>query len=222
MVRFLRSGKDRADLWLAQDGKCNKCGADLNRGWHADHIIPFKVSQTTKKEEMQALCPKCNLKKGSKVDYEKVSLVKFSSLDKARVGQIGGINCIIDKNQRGETPSAIEVATGVGKTDVIRTCCVELVDQGICCANLVVVPNTVLVDQMNNINKIKEWLDRFSVNAKKPIHFDRLDKFHINLFENGEYWIAMSCQMFCMNAEQLASFAQKMQKKTGLPMAGFF
>lgn len=58
--------KERALLWYMADGKCQICGKPLPKDWHADHIIPFVVSKKTNIHEMQALCPDCNLKKGSK------------------------------------------------------------------------------------------------------------------------------------------------------------
>lgn len=66
-MRTLRSKKARALLWLAANGKCQLCGEPLPDNWHADHIIPYKVSKETNVHEMQALCPRCNLIKGDKM-----------------------------------------------------------------------------------------------------------------------------------------------------------
>lgn len=63
--RTLRSKRLRSLLWQTADGKCRLCGCDLPADWHADHIEPFAVTQRTNFHEMQALCPACNLKKGS-------------------------------------------------------------------------------------------------------------------------------------------------------------
>ena len=65
MSRTLRSKRQRAMLWYAANGLCRSCGDPLPPNWHADHITPFCISGTTNVHEMQALCPKCNLKKGS-------------------------------------------------------------------------------------------------------------------------------------------------------------
>jgi len=54
-------------LYYSQDGKCAICGCELPDDWHADHIVPYVVSQRTNVHEMQALCPKCNLRKGDKM-----------------------------------------------------------------------------------------------------------------------------------------------------------
>lgn len=64
--RTLRSKKLRAALFASADCRCKLCGAELPASWHADHVVPFVVSQSTNVHEMQALCQKCNLTKGSK------------------------------------------------------------------------------------------------------------------------------------------------------------
>lgn len=65
--RTLRSKKLRWLLWRHADGKCQSCGCELDpANWHADHVEPFVKTKRTNVHEMQALCPKCNLKKGSK------------------------------------------------------------------------------------------------------------------------------------------------------------
>lgn len=64
--RTLRSRKDRALLFYATNGKCAECGCDLPDVWHADHIESWRKTHRTNPHEMQALCPKCNLKKGAK------------------------------------------------------------------------------------------------------------------------------------------------------------
>lgn len=65
LVRTLRSKKLRAMLYYSQEGKCAICGADLPDGWHADHLVPWTKTHRTNVHEMQALCPKCNLEKGT-------------------------------------------------------------------------------------------------------------------------------------------------------------
>jgi len=67
-VRRLFNGGERIALYLVADGKCEKCGDELEAGWHADHIVPFKKGGETHVSNGQALCADCNLKKGCKVD----------------------------------------------------------------------------------------------------------------------------------------------------------
>lgn len=67
MGRSLRSKRLRSVLYRAANGKCLICGCELPHNWHADHIVPWSVSKRTNVHEMQALCPKCNLKKREKM-----------------------------------------------------------------------------------------------------------------------------------------------------------
>ncbi|MDX2163017.1 MAG: DEAD/DEAH box helicase family protein [bacterium] len=62
--RFNKS--EKAFLYMAADGNCVNCGAPLEAGWHADHVVPWSQQQRTHISNGQALCPKCNLTKGSR------------------------------------------------------------------------------------------------------------------------------------------------------------
>ena len=68
MGRYLRSKRLRDVLYTAADGKCEHCGCDLPDNWHADHIDPWCITGRTNVHEMQALCPKCNGKKGANMN----------------------------------------------------------------------------------------------------------------------------------------------------------
>jgi superfamily II DNA or RNA helicase len=52
-------------LYLAADGRCSECGAELEPGWHADHVHPHSRLGETDVTNGQALCPPCNLRKGT-------------------------------------------------------------------------------------------------------------------------------------------------------------
>lgn len=52
-------------LMIDQDGKCRYCHSDLTK-YHIDHILPLALGGTSDPENIQLLCPKCNLKKGAK------------------------------------------------------------------------------------------------------------------------------------------------------------
>ena len=78
----------RAALYLAADGKCSSCEADLQPGWHADHIHPHSKGGATDVVNGQALCPACNLRKGSRTSmtpplsqWQQDALRKFSGHD---------------------------------------------------------------------------------------------------------------------------------------------
>ena len=47
--------------------KCAQCGRDLHQsGHHIDHVVPFSRGGLTTEDNLQALCPKCNLVKGNR------------------------------------------------------------------------------------------------------------------------------------------------------------
>jgi 5-methylcytosine-specific restriction endonuclease McrA len=61
----------RVALFLATGGRCGGCGAPLEPGWHADHRTPVSAGGRTTPANGQALCPRCNLKKGARVEPER-------------------------------------------------------------------------------------------------------------------------------------------------------
>src|SRR5215218_6792313 len=67
--RVLRNRRLRSALYLASDGCCAECGAPLDPGWHADHVVPWSRTGRTNVHEMRALCPACNLRKGAAMDH---------------------------------------------------------------------------------------------------------------------------------------------------------
>jgi CRISPR/Cas system Type II protein with McrA/HNH and RuvC-like nuclease domain len=52
-------------LFEAQDGKCVFCHVDLDQ-FHVDHIIPIARGGGNGENNLQLLCPKCNLSKRDK------------------------------------------------------------------------------------------------------------------------------------------------------------
>lgn len=66
MTRRRFNGRERAALFVAAGGACVACGAALPRNWHADHIAPYSRGGATDITNGQALCPACNLAKGSR------------------------------------------------------------------------------------------------------------------------------------------------------------
>lgn len=50
-----------------QNGRCNYCECNLNKsGCHLDHIMPIALGGTNTDDNVQLLCPTCNLKKSAK------------------------------------------------------------------------------------------------------------------------------------------------------------
>lgn len=58
-------------LYKAQKGKCACCGKPLGDDYHLDHKMPLALGGTNTDDNIQLLCPTCNLSKGAKhpVDF---------------------------------------------------------------------------------------------------------------------------------------------------------
>ena len=64
-IRRRFSRPERRALYLNAGGFCEQCGSVLEQGWHADHRKPFASGGDTDVANGAALCPKCNLRKGT-------------------------------------------------------------------------------------------------------------------------------------------------------------
>lgn len=66
MKRFFTK-RQKKILAMISGNQCSICNKYLEPIFHGDHIIPFKKKGETIIENGQALCAKCNLRKGSKI-----------------------------------------------------------------------------------------------------------------------------------------------------------
>jgi 5-methylcytosine-specific restriction endonuclease McrA len=57
-------------LLKLQRGKCACCGKDLSAGYHLDHNMPIALGGTNTDDNIQLLCPTCNLQKHAKHPVE--------------------------------------------------------------------------------------------------------------------------------------------------------
>ena len=55
----------KREVWERDRGQCVHCGS--REDIHFDHDIPFSKGGSNEVENIQLLCAKCNLKKGSKI-----------------------------------------------------------------------------------------------------------------------------------------------------------
>lgn len=66
-VRGSYTAKDVEALALRQGKRCRGCGRHLSvTGYHVDHIRPIAKGGLNVAGNLQLLCPRCNLRKGSK------------------------------------------------------------------------------------------------------------------------------------------------------------
>jgi superfamily II DNA or RNA helicase len=122
--------RERAALYLAADGRCSECGAELVPGWHADHVEPWSRGGPTDVVNGQALCPPCNLAKGA----TSMELRRWQNEALARF--------------LGHADDFLTVATpGAGKTTFAVVAAQRLIELGEVGRLVVVVPTTHLRSQ---------------------------------------------------------------------------
>ncbi len=128
------NGHERASLYLSQDGHCALCGVELEPGWHADHMQAWSKGGPTDTINGQALCPTCNLRKGS----------KDLNMDDLRDWQKRAIRQYHADNKQNWL---LYVTPGGGKTRFGLTISRELLDAGIIDRVVVVVPTDAIRTQ---------------------------------------------------------------------------
>lgn len=57
--------KDIKHLFRTQEGECAACRTSLSEGYHVDHIKPLSRGGSNWPENLQLLCPSCNVRKGA-------------------------------------------------------------------------------------------------------------------------------------------------------------
>lgn len=125
---------ERVALFLAADGRCSRCGGELEPGWHGDHMEPWSKGGPTDVINGQALCPSCNLKKGSSVTND-------SGL---RDWQADALDRYTMRNG-GKDGNFLVVATpGAGKTTFALTAARNLIERGTIDSIVVIVPTSHL------------------------------------------------------------------------------
>lgn len=62
--------EDIQRLYEQQKGKCVNCRKSLRNGFHVDHIEPLSRGGSNGPENLQLLCPSCNLSKSAKDPFD--------------------------------------------------------------------------------------------------------------------------------------------------------
>lgn len=68
--------QDIKEIFNHQNGVCAICRVDISLFYHIDHIMPLSLGGSNGKENIQLLCPPCNLHKGAKHPDEYMSKLK--------------------------------------------------------------------------------------------------------------------------------------------------
>lgn len=58
--------EDVKQLYVLQKGRCTVCKKSIEGGYHIDHIVPLSKGGMNDRDNIQLLCPTCNLTKHDK------------------------------------------------------------------------------------------------------------------------------------------------------------
>lgn len=150
--RFFKQA-DRRAAFIAANGLCVECGKPLTANFHADHKHPYSKGGETTLDNIQALCPECNLKKGSKTAVwvpDGLTLRKWQSEAVA----------IYIRSISGGLPFLVQATPGAGKTIFACSIARYLRDTGRIDRVLVVCPSeTLKFDWANDMSRFGIELD---------------------------------------------------------------
>ncbi len=133
------SPAQRAALYIAADGCCERCGTELDAGWHGDHVHPHVRGGPTALDNGQALCPPCNLAKGAQMEYQ--------DSFRPRPFQAQVIDRVLDQHAAGTRQTVVLASPGAGKTITSQAVACELYRAGVIDNVLVLVPRITLAEQ---------------------------------------------------------------------------
>lgn len=165
--RFLTSKKLRYALWKSTEGKCAICKCELPDNWHADHIVPFVKSQMTNVHDMQPLCPKCNLKKGSQTTMQNIE-INYNG-DNIRPGAKSVLKSFSTylKVEPDKRVYSIMMPTRYGKSDIIRSMGLMSIMENRACFAVAVSSSPFLSQQLADPLKMKQWSERYEAKYTK-------------------------------------------------------
>ena len=154
--------RQRLALAKASNWRCAICGCKLDRSFHADHIIPFSKGGKTDVSNGQALCPQCNLKKGSRMNGIKYREWQDRALKKVK-----------DEYLQGKDKVLIQATPGGGKTIFGLGAYREFKDIYNYSKIMIIVPSTTLVNQW-----IEDANSKFRLSLKNEIIYSGQPDFY--------------------------------------------
>src|SRR4051812_16901020 len=134
MRTFTRT--QRITIYLRARGRCQRCGAQLEPGWHCDHVIPWSRGGTTTIDNGQALCAACNQAKGSRMDQIEL-----------RAWQQRMLEVVLDGIDQGRRETLVMAQPGLGKTLGAQNVAIGLYRRGFIDKVVYYCPRTNLAEQ---------------------------------------------------------------------------
>ena len=139
------NGSQRIELYLDANGICQLCGIKLQKAWHADHVVPYSAGGPTITPNGQALCPTCNLKKGTnQMNQTELEVTShFPDSQRTRL-QVKAVKAFLDLNK----PSfLLDYCPAGGKTYTALLAAQMLFKKGLIDRVIIVCPTNVVKAQ---------------------------------------------------------------------------
>lgn len=147
MAKRFFTRRQRAHLYRRARGRCESCNEPLKAGWHADHDNPWARGGPTWVQNGRALCPSCNLAKGSTLTYN-------DTFD-PRPFQADAVEAIVDGFATGRRITIALGTPGTGKTLAYQAAATHLLREGLIDYLAVFVPRISLAQQCET-----SWMHR--------------------------------------------------------------
>jgi superfamily II DNA or RNA helicase len=143
----------RVALLCLAGGRCRECGKEIEDEFHADHVIPWSKEGATDVMNGRAVCPTCNLKKGSKImvaeAFQKIQV-------ELRNWQERGKRSVLELFSRDKSTALVAATMAAGKTSLGVAIAAELLQGN--------VRRVIVVTTSRNLQKSWiEWADRFGI-----------------------------------------------------------
>jgi hypothetical protein len=157
--RFVRSTRERYQIYREQNGCCGICHEELDEDFEIDHIIPKAWGGASVWHNLQAVHPRCNQTKGGKMlHYAKL----MRSDDKRSVLVLDAVTLVLTRYLSNHKTTAISAPPRLGKSSIIRLSALEI-------AHLTGMPAVMLapfednVDQIRDTHKINEMCAAYGI-----------------------------------------------------------
>ena len=146
--------KEQFAAFEMADGHCESCGVELPENWHADHVVPWSEGGPTDAANVQALCPACNLSKGSQLPRADGYCCPEGSLGPPRLPfrkwQHRARQHLHERRAAGAQDYLLEATPGSGKTRVAVQYTDDLLVEDVVERVVVVAPSERLKGQWAN------------------------------------------------------------------------
>ena len=139
-------------------------------------------------------------------------------LTNARKGVKKCIKTTMDRIDRGEKYTTNVLPTRYGKSDVIRVCAIWAYKAGSAGVSIVLSPNKVLRDQINDNARFRATLDRYDISSEGLRKFTlRNIVSYQQICANEEMLISSTMQLVAKNPDLFEAWVDHIIHKTGKP-----